>query len=143
MTEQHARFQAFLEGYVSALLWSDHPYDGDGDSSDDNWIELGFCGRDLDQEALASIVGDCGTFLALIPPGILTTVGQYRQAGHDFLLTRNSHGAGFWDGDWDEEDPHGDLDRVAKLFNETSLGRGRDDRLELEEGGLRPGVINP
>jgi len=24
------------------------------------------------------------------------------QAGHDFWLTRNGHGAGFWDGDWPE-----------------------------------------
>lgn len=23
-----------------------------------------------------------------------------KQAGHDFHLTRNRHGAGFWDGDW-------------------------------------------
>jgi hypothetical protein len=23
-------------------------------------------------------------------------------AGHDFWLTRNHHGAGFWDGDWPE-----------------------------------------
>ena len=23
-----------------------------------------------------------------------------QQAGHDFWLTRNGHGAGFWDGDW-------------------------------------------
>lgn len=22
------------------------------------------------------------------------------RAGHDFFLTRNRHGAGFWDGDW-------------------------------------------
>ena len=28
-----------------------------------------------------------------------------KQAGHDFHLTRNGHGAGFWDGDYPE---HGD-----------------------------------
>lgn len=26
----------------------------------------------------------------------------YSNAGHDFCLTRNRHGAGFWDGDWKE-----------------------------------------
>jgi hypothetical protein len=26
----------------------------------------------------------------------------YVAAGHDFWLTRNGHGAGFWDGDWTE-----------------------------------------
>ena len=29
--------------------------------------------------------------------------GRYDMAGHDFWLTRNGHGAGFWDGDWPEE----------------------------------------
>jgi hypothetical protein len=28
--------------------------------------------------------------------------GPIAQAGHDFWLTRNGHGAGFWDGDWPE-----------------------------------------
>ena len=28
---------------------------------------------------------------------------RYVQAGHDFWLTRNHHGAGFWDGDWPKE----------------------------------------
>jgi hypothetical protein len=29
---------------------------------------------------------------------------QYGMGGHDFWLTRNGHGCGFWDGDWDEPD---------------------------------------
>lgn len=27
----------------------------------------------------------------------------FEQAGHDFFLTRNSHGAGFWDGEWPDD----------------------------------------
>lgn len=29
---------------------------------------------------------------------------EIEQAGHDFWLTRNGHGAGFWDGDWKDSD---------------------------------------
>jgi hypothetical protein len=29
--------------------------------------------------------------------------GSPERAGHDFWLTRNRHGAGFWDGDWPAE----------------------------------------
>ena len=38
------------------------------------------------------------------------------QAGHDFWLTRNGHGAGFWDGDWSEN--------YSKMFDEGSKAYG-------------------
>ncbi len=49
-------------------------------------------------------------------------------AGHDFWLTRNGHGAGFWDGDWSE--PAGSkLDEIAKAFPQVDLYRGQDGRI--------------
>ena len=58
-----------------------------------------------------------------------TVRGRYDpevQAGHDFWLTRNGHGAGFWDGDW----PEGAEDRLtdsSRRFGEVNLyvHRGR------------------
>jgi hypothetical protein len=48
---------------------------------------------------------------------------EWTQAGHDFWLTRNGHGAGFWDGDWPE--PYAsELTRVAKEFGGYSLYLG-------------------
>lgn len=50
------------------------------------------------------------------------------QAGHDFWMTRNGHGVGFWDGDWIE--PYaGQLDRLAKSFDQVDLYRGSDGRI--------------
>jgi len=44
----------------------------------------------------------------------------WNQAAHDFILTRNDHGAGFWDGHWHA--PWGDrLTDLAKRFGETYL----------------------
>ena len=41
-------------------------------------------------------------------------------AAHDFILTRNHHGAGFWDGDWFE--PYGSLlTDLAHTFPELEL----------------------
>lgn len=34
---------------------------------------------------------------------------------HDFYLTRNGHGAGFWDGDYEKGD---ELTKIAKSFGE-------------------------
>lgn len=49
-------------------------------------------------------------------------------AGHDLWLTRNGHGAGFWDGDWPE--PWGDvLTEAAKRMGERNVYAGDDGRL--------------
>lgn len=41
------------------------------------------------------------------------------QAGHDFWLTQNGHGAGFWDGDWPK---YGDtFTKLAKCYPEINL----------------------
>ena len=39
-------------------------------------------------------------------------------AGHDFWLTRNGHGAGFWDGDW-QEPAAAALTAAAHAFGEV------------------------
>lgn len=46
------------------------------------------------------------------------------QAGHDFALTRNGHGAGFWDGDWPV---YGDLlTKASESFGEIDPYAGDD-----------------
>jgi len=52
------------------------------------------------------------------------------KAGHDFWLTRNGHGAGFWDGDWQE--PAGaELSKASKAFGEINLYVSDDGKLYL------------
>jgi hypothetical protein len=49
----------------------------------------------------------------------------WNQAAHDFILTRNGHGAGFWDGHWHA--PWGDrLTALAKQFVEIHPYVGED-----------------
>jgi hypothetical protein len=54
------------------------------------------------------------------------------QVGHDFWLTRNGHGAGFWDR-WSggtEGERHGDVPTEAsKPYGTSDLYIGDDDRL--------------
>ena len=48
-----------------------------------------------------------------------------KQAGHDFWLTRNGHGAGFWDGDVKE--PYGEmLTKIANSYGPFELYTGDD-----------------
>lgn len=87
-----AYISTMLNAYVECALWSsmDESDEDGGRPMDENYgLE------DIADDALASMRDDVDAFarfqaehLAGIDPG---------QAGHDFWLTRNGHGAGFWD----------------------------------------------
>ena len=82
------QLREFITGYIECLLWS---------SSDDNGESLEF--YNLSKSAHEKCVNDCREFIT----GNLDDLQEYAgalswgNAGHDFWLTRNGHGAGFWD----------------------------------------------
>jgi hypothetical protein len=57
-----------------------------------------------DQEAIKHADHICFDFLGEFQPKLssLEDDSCREQAGYDLWLTRNRHGAGFWDGDWPE-----------------------------------------
>jgi hypothetical protein len=116
----------FTDGYIACALWTSQ--DDDGNSFDHLDRD------DIDPDTLAVMRNDCRTFFIaneqhiLCDGGPTGNTGQASMAGHDFWLTRNGHGAGYWDGDWPE--PHASaLDKAAKLEGETTLYRGDDGKL--------------
>lgn len=78
--------------------------------------------KDIDPPSLAKIVVDCKAFQEKhaedIEGGYIRSVewSDLDMAGNDFWLTRNGHGAGFWDGNWKEE--------AGKRMTETSKSMG-------------------
>lgn len=86
-----------LEQYIATALWSSHDDapEGDGPMLDENYEA-----SDLSDEARESMRADLVAFVESAPPLALEywreTLGA-GQVGHDFWLTRNGHGAGFWD----------------------------------------------
>lgn len=87
-----------LDAYIVAALWSsnDESDESGGDPIDDNY------GRDdLHPDALAAMTADVKKFLEENAADI---GDRYGDAGHDFWLTRNRHGCGFWETtDWPAE----------------------------------------
>jgi hypothetical protein len=76
---------------------------------------------DLDPETVTQPREDCDRFRALAAGQI---AGRESDAGHDFWMTRNGHGVGFWDGDWPE---HGDeLTAPSHPFGECDTYPGDD-----------------
>lgn len=94
---------------------------------------------DIAPESLAKIEKDCQEFLKKTDSILkrannvdepTTGYCTLEQAGHDFWLTRNGHGAGFWDGDWPETGD--ELDAIAKTFNEQCVCTGDDGLIYVQ-----------
>lgn len=103
----------FTTAYIEAALWSSTD---NADETGGEPLDLNYSISDIAPETLAEMVADCADFQA--------SFGEYiardlLRAGHDFWLTRNGHGAGFWDGDWNEPfvEPNGIV--PARHFNST------------------------
>lgn len=113
----------FTRGYIIAALWTEEEQLG----ADKSWT-------DLAPETLQAMIDDCAKFQRDNAP--LLAVAIYKQFGHtnaeyagqDFWLTRNGHGAGFWDGDLPDE--IGDaLHEACKQIGETWIYLGDDGRI--------------
>lgn len=126
---------AFTLAYVECALWStnDESNDAGGNPLDDNYTVF-----DIAPETLEAMARDCAAFQrdneadlhacygVMGPYG--ARPGSPENAGHDFWLTRNGHGAGFWDGDWTEPQAER-LTAASKVYGEVSLYIGDDGRI--------------
>ena len=102
----------FTRQYLATALWSstDESRDDGGDPMDRNYgIE------DIDAATVEAAQADCDRFRELA--GKMLNEREETDAAHDFWLTRNGHGAGFWDGDWPEGGES--LTAICKTFGEV------------------------
>ncbi len=121
----------FTTAYIEAALWSstDQSDDQGGRPLDDTYgIE------DLSEEAIKGMASDCAAFQEANRYLMDEAEEQHgmddEQAGHDFWLTRNGHGAGFWDRGMEEI---GDvLSDAAKSYGSCDLYVGDDGQLYVQ-----------
>jgi|HubBroStandDraft_4_1064222.scaffolds.fasta_scaffold45355_2 hypothetical protein len=118
------KFDAFTRAYIEAALCStnDESDEGGGEPLDKNYGP-----EDIAPETMELIVEDCADFqkrfgqLIEDEPAVRgeDRWDRWELAGHDFWLTREGHGAGFWDGDWPK---HGDeLTEASKSYGSFEL----------------------
>lgn len=116
--------ETVLSGYLACALWTTI---GDDDEPLDRTHTL----ADLAPGTLDTMRADVADFLALCDrEGIDLSTIEPEQVGHDFWLTRNGHGAGFWDRGLDEL---GDLiTKWAHTFGESDLYIGDDGQVYVQ-----------
>lgn len=103
MTEQKLKTyrdvypDSFLTGYFECALWASHE---ESDESGGEPMDANFDICDIDETCLTAMIAECadfqGTYAELLER-YYASGRDASQAGHDFWLTRNRHGAGFWD----------------------------------------------
>ncbi len=121
---------SFTRAYIEAALWSSTAYNspahqeadanGDGDRYDTSFERENYSEEDLSPELRAHIIADCADFQDANRADLDSAPDWYtaESAGHDFWLTRNGHGAGFWDQG---------LDRLGTKLSEAAKVYGGED----------------
>jgi len=135
------KLDKFTQAYIQAMLWSsnDESDESGGVPLDQNYSE-----DDVAPESLEKIIAECNQFqeenaddLEQVPDMHYATDSYgsnfctgYESAGHDFWLTRNGHGAGFWDREYNEEVTTR-LTAACKKFGECWVYVGDDGLLYI------------
>lgn len=113
---------AFLDAYRACALWSSTDEHGEP-------LDAAFSVDDITGGSWLRMRDDCAAFLDAHRDDLAQSGLSAEQAGHDFWLTRNGHGAGFWDRGL------GDVGRrltdAAKVYGSSDLYEGADGFLYL------------
>lgn len=107
-----------LRGYLATALWAE--------SKDDqgNGFDSEYSIEDFSEDAFTRAENDVDLFVSKAG-NLLHDDLDPCALGHDFWLTRNHHGAGFWDGDYPKE--LGDtLTNIAQSFPSLDVYVGDD-----------------
>jgi hypothetical protein len=125
----------FTRDYVASALWSSSDSDPDDPDGEPIPLDRDHGLEDVAPETMELMREDCADFVKRFghlveddDPKLPSDGGsRWGLAGYDFWLTREGHGAGFWDGDWPK---HGDeLTEAAKSYGRFELYVGDDGQV--------------
>ena len=116
------RLELFVASFLKCLLWS--TTDGEDGNLDDR-----FSVADLAPATLAGLRDDCAEFVEAQLDDLLWATDRpeydWSNAGHDYALSRNGHGAGYFDRD---------LGEVGERLQEAARQAGEVDAYGGDDG---------
>lgn len=85
------QLDSFTQGYIECMFWTD--------ANEDNEELKDMRFDNLSDKALKDIIEECKDFQESNKELLNSYYEKFNEenAGHDFWLTRNGHGCGFWD----------------------------------------------
>lgn len=120
----------FTLAYIECALWSSCDEGGTP-------LDRGYDVSDIHPDTLAAMAKDCADFLEMESRDGRTAAEMVpcnSRGGHDFWLTRNGHGAGFWD----RPDVYGKDE--AEELSSLARGMGSVDLYVGDDGMIHGGV---
>ena len=117
-----------VRAYLATALWSA------GEDDDGKLLDQEFDLSDFALEAVEDARKDVRRFLRDASDLLEPVAADDDQIMHDFSLTRNGHGAGFWDRPelYGGDDNANALTAIAKRFGETTVYVGDDGKLYFD-----------
>jgi hypothetical protein len=112
----------FVEAYLETALWSSND---ESDESGGEPLDKNYGTADIAEESIAKAIKDCNSFIKANGAD-LEEAGDDSQNGHDFWLTRNGHGAGFWDRGYEAG--------VSKRLTDAAHAAGSSDAYVGDDG---------
>jgi len=113
------KLDTFTKAYIEAIIFTECHCDNP---------ELdGKTFEDFSDDAKQKIIADCEKFQS---ENDLTDYPS-KNAGHDFWLTRNHHGCGFWENDFGNEEQCKKLTESAHKFGEQYVYCGDNGKVYL------------
>lgn len=116
--------EEFFQAFVAAMVWL-------GTDDNENPMDENHSEQDINPGALTGLKDDCNAFIDQNADLLLEAVTKpgytFANAGHDYLLSRNGHGAGFFDRD---------LDEVGDKLQEASQDAGTVDAYVGDDGQI-------
>ena len=110
--------------YLTALYWTETSDDGQPPSD-----------AEITPLCNAKALNDCAAFYRAITQNVRGFLPEldWSRVGHDFWLTRNGHGAGFWDRtDCLPEEARDRLTAAAERYGEKTVGIGDDGNVYID-----------
>lgn len=114
-----------LSGFVECAFWS-------STDRDDEPMDANYGADDLTPDAVAIIEADVLTFARRAWYAAEAAGWEAGQFGHDYWLTRNGHGAGFWCREWDTSNVGRRLSDLATSMGTMDLYVDPDGKVDVE-----------
>ena len=122
---QFVTLDSFTQGYITAMFFTETVHENDLKGAEF---------AELHPDSLVKIVAECAEFQHSFAEQIdvAKEVPGYddERAGNDFWLTRNRHGAGFWDRGLSHAGDY--LTKMSHAYGELHLCRGDDGMIHVE-----------
>jgi hypothetical protein len=120
-----ADIDAFTQQYLETAFWTEE--ERLREEAAENGLDPIAHDYGWSSEALERAQQDCDNFRKEAQP-LLDQAGDDEQNAHDFWLTRNGHGAGFWDRDYPAEVGAG-LSQICERYGGITAYLGDDGEI--------------